>query len=113
MDFHGHSRKLYSFFYGNTSLQNPSDVKIFPYVCSKLTSMIRYEDCTFNLEEDKRSTARVQLFSNLKISNIYTFEASFFGYINKNKERKSFTIENYKNLGMIIGKAIYICEKRK
>ncbi len=35
--------------------------------------MIRYEDCTFNLEEEKRSTARVQLFSNLKIANIYTF----------------------------------------
>ncbi len=75
--------------------------------------MINYDDCTFNVEEDKRSTARVQLFSTLKSPNIYTFEASFFGYMGKNKEKKHFTIESYKNLGMIIGKAIYICEKRK
>lgn len=54
--------------------------------------MIRYEDCTFNMDEDKRSTARVQLFTTLKISNIYTFEASFFGYIDKKKQKKSFTI---------------------
>jgi hypothetical protein len=50
---------------------------------------------------------------NQKIVNIFTFEASFFGYINKNKERKHFTIENYKNLGLILGKSIYIHERRK
>lgn len=27
----------------------------------------------------------------------------------KNKDKKHFTTESYKNLGMIIGKAMYIC----
>jgi hypothetical protein len=58
---------------------------MFPFVCSKLTSMVKYEDCTYSVEDDKRATARVQLFSTLKSPNIYTFEASFYGYIGKNK----------------------------
>lgn len=85
---------------------------MFPYVCSKMSQMVRYEDCTFAIEEDKRSTARIQLFSNLKCPNIYTFEASFFGYVKKN-EKRHFTVEGYRMLGQVLGKSMYVCERRR
>jgi hypothetical protein len=45
--------------------------------------------------------------------NIFTFEASFFGYYGKDKERRHFTIEDYKQLGAILGKGIYLHERGK
>ena len=37
IDLHGHSRKLFSFFYGNHSNQSSIQPKIFPYICSKVS----------------------------------------------------------------------------
>ena len=42
LDLHGHSRKLYSFFYGNTSTANPVEIRIFPLLCSKLSPQCIY-----------------------------------------------------------------------
>jgi|688.fasta_scaffold248090_2 hypothetical protein len=36
LDLHGHSRKLFSFFYGNPNPSNPIDVRLFPLICSKM-----------------------------------------------------------------------------
>jgi len=42
IDLHGHSRKLYSFFYGNIG-ESPQSVRLFPYICSKISSsLIRF-----------------------------------------------------------------------
>jgi hypothetical protein len=55
----------------------------------------------------------VQFNLSYKAINIFTFETSFYGYVNKEKEKKHFTIEGYKQLGLILGKAIYIHERGK
>ena len=48
IDLHGHSRKMFSFFYGNPSNNNPINSRIFPFLCSKIGfPFIRFEDCTF------------------------------------------------------------------
>ena len=48
IDLHGHSRKMFSFFYGNPSSSSPADVRVFPFLCSKLApNQIRFEDSTF------------------------------------------------------------------
>lgn len=47
--------------------------------------MIRFEDCTFNEEESKLRTARIQLNIKYKVTNIFTFESSFFGYYGKDR----------------------------
>lgn len=36
LDIHGHSRKLFSFFYGNKSSGYPVEIRLFPYICSKI-----------------------------------------------------------------------------
>lgn len=51
LDLHGHSRKMFSFFYGNPSSANPVDVRVFSMICSKMTpNFIKFEDCTFASE---------------------------------------------------------------
>jgi hypothetical protein len=43
LDLHAHSRKFYSFFYGNPSQSNPTETRIFPLLCSKLgPNLIRF-----------------------------------------------------------------------
>ena len=86
LDLHGHSRKMFSFFYGNASAANPIDVRVFSLLCSKLNpNYIKFEDCTFAYEEYKRNTARVQFGLSFKTLNIFTFEVSFFGYYGKDR----------------------------
>ena len=42
IDLHGHSRKMFSFFYGNPN-SDSCLARIFPYLCSKLgPNMIRF-----------------------------------------------------------------------
>lgn len=51
LDLHGHSKKLSSFFYGNPYPQQPEHVRGFPFICSKLSDKVSFEDCTFTIEE--------------------------------------------------------------
>lgn len=51
--------RMNSFFYGSSSanLEN----RIYPFICSKLNKNISFEDCSFNNDPSKRTTARVVL----------------------------------------------------
>lgn len=74
LDLHGHSRKMFSFFYGNPSSSNPAEVRVFPLLCSKLgPNCVRFEDSTFLSEEYKRNTARVQLGLSFRNAQVLTF----------------------------------------
>lgn len=113
LDLHGHSRKMFSFFYGNPNPANPADVRMFPLICSKLSPHLRFEDCTFTSDELKRNTARVQFGLSFRCSNIFTFEASFFGYFGRDREKKHFTVEDYRQLGAVLGRGIFNYERGK
>jgi len=47
---------------------------------SKLNSKIHYPSCSFTATRDKEKTARLSLWKELRITNVFTLEASFFGY---------------------------------
>ncbi|KRX00139.1 hypothetical protein PPERSA_10638 [Pseudocohnilembus persalinus] len=55
---------------------------------------------------DKDSTARQALYYMLETSNIYTFEASFYGYKVDYRNSEHFTFEEFKNLGKDICRAL-------
>ena len=46
-DFHGHSRKFNSFFYGCNDDADPYMCREFPYIMSQISPLISYEDCNF------------------------------------------------------------------
>jgi hypothetical protein len=78
-DMHGHSRKTNVFMYGNTISHKPEATRLFPFVMSKLFDFFSYDFSRFNMPKSKESTARVNLFREMKSTNVYTLEASFLG----------------------------------
>lgn len=78
-DLHGHSGANNIFMYGNPIKENPSSAKIFPFMLSKISDAFSFYQCLFKLSKNKFGTARINLFHELLIPNIFTIEASFFG----------------------------------
>ena len=87
IDCHGHFGTFNSLFYCNYK-DNKRTCKLFPYICSKLSKIINFQQCTFAMPKYKQSTERIVLFNELSEednNNIVALETSFFG-INKNGE---------------------------
>ena len=87
IDCHGHFGTFNSLFYCNYK-DNKRACKLFSYICSKLSKIINYQQCTFAMPKYKLSTERIALFNELSDednNNIVALETSFFG-INKNGE---------------------------
>jgi hypothetical protein len=61
--------------------------------------MFRFHGSKFKIEASKEKTARVVLFREFNILNCFTLEASFFGYFNKNRVTKDFSIQKYEKMG--------------
>ena len=86
IDFHGHFGTYNALFYGNYK-QNKKTCKLFPYICSKLSKIINFQQCVFSMPKYKRSTGRISLFNELEnedSDNIVGLETSFFGTSNNN-----------------------------
>jgi murein tripeptide amidase MpaA len=79
LDLHGHSGANNIFTYGNPIKENTQENKILPLLLSKLSDAFNYEQCKFKLNKNKYGTARINLFHELAVSNIFTIEASFYG----------------------------------
>ena len=75
---------------------------------SKLLDYFSYESCRFSCHRSKESTARVALFRDIKITNIFTMEASFCG-ANKGKfEGMHFGTEELKKAGETLLHALIV-----
>ena len=87
VDCHGHFGTFNSLFYCNYK-DDKRDCKLFPYICSKLSKIINFQQCTFAMPKYKLSTERISLFNELfdeDNNNIVALETSFFG-INRSGE---------------------------
>lgn len=74
-DFHGHSRKKNTFFYGPAySLSEPDYYKsrALAKMVEKVNPSFRYYSCSFLLSEHKKGTARAVMFERFKIPYVYT-----------------------------------------
>ena len=70
-----------------------------------------FKDCQFAIQKSKENTARIALWKEFSIDNIFTLEASFYGYNDQNKI-VHFTKEDYRNLGIDLCKSIFIYVKQ-
>ncbi len=89
IDFHGHFGTFNSLFYCNHK-ENKQTCSLFPYLCSKLSNIISFQQSTFSMPKYKNSTERLTLFRELKDednNNIIASETSFFGTKNGNNEK--------------------------
>ncbi len=60
-----------SFFYGASDFTKAN--KLYPFVCSKLSKFISYNDSSFYDDASKASTARVVVQKELGLTNSLTF----------------------------------------
>ena len=102
IDCHGHFGTFNSLFYCNYK-ENKKTCKLFPYICSRLSKIISYQQCTFAMPKYKLSTERISLFNELyddDNNNIVALETSFFG-INRSGEyaRTYYTSNLLKEIG--------------
>ena len=67
-----------SFFYGSSAVT--SENRFYPFICSKLSRYISYDDCSFYDDPSKKTTARVVLETELSLKKSLTFEVSFYGW---------------------------------
>ena len=93
-DLHGHSRRKNIFMYGNVFEHRPHATRVFPYIMSKLLDFFSFEYSRFSVHKSKESTARVTLWRELKIANVFTMEASFCGANKGRLENKHFMPEH-------------------
>ena len=78
LDLHSHSRKLGTFFYGNSFLNNKNVTRKYPMMVCKKDKRFSYEYCRYS--PCNPSSARQVLFDYLQIPLVYTVESSFYGY---------------------------------
>jgi hypothetical protein len=92
IDFHGHFGAFNSLFYCNHKEQKEI-CSLFPYLCSKLSNIISFEQSTFSMPKYKYSTERLSLFRELEgndNNNIVALETSFFGTKNNRNNEKNY-----------------------
>lgn len=73
---------------------------------SKLNSKISFQDCRFKLSKQYEKTARITLFKELRVQQVYTLEASFFGYKHQSSAHH-FKIPDYLKIGEDILLTLY------
>ncbi|EAS05471.2 zinc carboxypeptidase family protein (macronuclear) [Tetrahymena thermophila SB210] len=98
IDLHGHSRKMNTFFYGCSYKEDPVLTRIYPYMMSKMTDYINFEECRFNVQKSKEKTARITLWKEQRVMNVFTVEASFYGK-QKNQTKTHYSIQDYLDIG--------------
>lgn len=107
-DMHGHSRRKNIFMYGNNNPNSPEQVRIFPFIMSKLLSYFSYEYSRFGVQKSKESTARISLWRELKIPTIYTMEASFCGADKGPLAHQHFTEKHLEDCGRKLCEALIL-----
>ena len=108
VDLHGHSWKKNIFMYGNNIQTDWSGTRIFPFIIAKLLDYFSYNYSRFNYSWYKEATARISLFKELKIPNIFTMEASFLGADTGELNGKHFNTLHFEKAGMVLFEALII-----
>ena len=117
IDFHGHFGTYNSLFFCNHK-ENKEACSLFPYLCSKLSNIISFQQSTFSMPKYKNSTERLSLFRELKNNdnnNIVALETSFFGTRKDNEKNYYFNSKLLNEIGrdVCLGMLSYYikCEK--
>ena len=75
LDFHGHSMRKNTFFYGPAYPITHRDYyrcRAFPKLVEKINPSFRFYGCSFQISEDKRSAARAVALTQLRVPYAYT-----------------------------------------
>jgi len=94
--------------YGNNIKEAPQASRVFPYILSKLCDYFSFEQSRFSMSRMKEGTARIAMFNELKIPNIFTMEASFCGANRGELKDMHFTTDHLQNAGKKLMEALIV-----
>ena len=109
-DLHGHSRRKNIFMYGNKHQEDLNKPKYFPYIMGKIVDYFSYKNSKFSYSRTKEATARIALYKEVKIPNIFTMEASFCGASQGDLSGVHFNTDHFKLAGKSLFDALIISE---
>ena len=78
-------------------------MRVLPKLLDERTQMFRFFSCKFKIEKSKLKAARVVLFKEFGIMNCFTLEASFHGFMDKDRTTTELTIEDLEEMGKTLG----------
>jgi hypothetical protein len=110
IDIHGHSRKKSIFIYGpHFPLHSERYLKmrVLPQLLSERSPFFRLPSCKFRIQKSKLKAARVVLFREFNIMNCFTLEASFHGYLTRERQTVELTTEMLAEQGQALGEAFW------
>ena len=111
LDLHSHSRKLGTFFYGNSLRDSKMSTRKFPMLVSMKDERFSYTSCRFS--PCNNSSARHVLFESFKIPLIYTVESSLFGYQKNDHKIVEYLPKDYREMGKTLIDSFYEMNKSK
>ncbi|CAD1472887.1 unnamed protein product, partial [Heterotrigona itama] len=90
VDYHGHSRRKNVFLFGcsrsgswsaadRAKPDQPAQYLMLPHLMQRISPAFALPLCSFKVERNKESTARVAIWRQLGVSRSYTMESSFCG----------------------------------
>jgi hypothetical protein len=82
-------------------------MRILPKLLSEETSKFRFFSCKFRIERSKEKAARIVLWREFDIINCFTFEASFHGYLNEERQTLEFTPSVLESMGEHLVNSLY------
>lgn len=109
IDIHGHSTKKGSFLYGPQFAMHNDQYylsRVVPKLMSEQTQIFRYFSCKFRVSKAKQRAARGVIAKEFKIPYVYTFENSFYYYLNEHRQTVVFTPQDYLFLGELLVKTL-------
>ena len=110
LDLHAHSQQKSVFMYGPhypLHAEKYSGVRVLPrLICAKMP-YFRWASCKFRNERSKQKAARLVVWKQLKLMNTFTIEASFYGYLTKDRDTVAFTESTLVAAGEGIGRGIW------
>lgn len=74
---------------------------------SERTEMFRYWACKFRIEKSKRRAARLVLWKEFGITNCFTLEASFHGFINSDRKTLEFSHSSMEFIGRELSEVLH------
>jgi len=94
LDLHAHSQQKCIFMYGPhypLHAEKYAKLRLLPKLICAKTPYFRWASCRFRNERSKQKAARLVVWKQLKLMNTFTIEASFYGYLTKDRDTVPFT----------------------
>lgn len=110
LDVHAHSGRKAIFMYGpHFPLHCSKYMKIrtLPKLVSERTDMFRFFSCKFRIEKYKENCARIAIWRDFNITNVYTVETSSYGFLSRERETIPFDSKHLQDFGQSLVHSIF------